>query len=138
MRTSLCWGIGILLLLWTTFGYAEEQESGELGKDAFLHHCAVCHGNDGKGKGPIADTLKYLPSDLTQLSKNNNGEFPRQRVYNAIDGRGEVRSHGPRDMPVWGVYYREGDSATGGPLGEGYARGNMMALTQYLESIQEK
>lgn len=138
MQTLFCAGIGILLLLCTTLSQAEEQESSATGKDAFLRHCAVCHGTDGKGDGPIANTLKYLPSDLTQLSKNNNGKFPRQRVYNAIDGRAEVRSHGPRDMPVWGVYFREGDVATGGSLGEGYARGNLMLLTQYLESIQEK
>jgi len=138
MRMLLCSGIGVLLLLCTTFSYAEEQKSAETGKEAFLRHCAVCHGADGKGNGPIANTLKYLPSDLTQLSKNNNGEFPRQRVQKAIDGRGEVRSHGPRDMPVWGVYFRTGDVATGGSLGEGYAQGNLMLLTQYLESIQEK
>jgi hypothetical protein len=93
---------------------------------------------EGKGNGPIANALKSPPADLTQLSKNNGGKFPRQRVYEAIDGRAAVRAHGPRDMPVWGAKLKAGDVATGGSMGEGYARANMMVLTRYLESIQAR
>jgi hypothetical protein len=41
-------------------------------------------------------------------------------------------------MPVWGEKLKAGDVATGGSMGEGYARGNMMMLTRYLESVRAK
>jgi hypothetical protein len=116
----------------------EEQRDWSGVKETYERYCASCHGVEGKGNGPIANALKSRPADLTQLSRNNNGTFPRQRVYNAIDGRAEVRAHGPRDMPVWGAKLKAGNVATGGSMGEGYARANMMALTRYLESIQVK
>ena len=28
------------------------------GKDLYNNYCAVCHGNDGSGNGPLADELK--------------------------------------------------------------------------------
>jgi hypothetical protein len=38
--------------------------------------------------------------------------FPFARVYDVIDGRFEVATHGTRDMPVWGEVYRR-NSAQG-------------------------
>jgi cytochrome c553 len=116
----------------------EEQREWSGAKEAYQRYCASCHGVEGKGNGPVAHTLKDPPTDLTELSKNNQGQFPRQRVYDVIDGRAEVRAHGPRDMPVWGAKFKAGDVATGGSMGEGYARANLMMLTRYLESIQAK
>ena len=72
-------------------------------------YCTACHGVDGQGNGPIAPRLRDPPTDLTQLSKHHNGHFPRQRVYDVIDGQAEVRAHGPRDMPVWGEKFKAGD-----------------------------
>src|ERR1035438_2392809 len=46
------------------------------GPDLYQRYCAVCHGKDGKGGGPAAAALKAIPTDLTQLSKNNGGKFP--------------------------------------------------------------
>jgi mono/diheme cytochrome c family protein len=112
-------------------GQAEEQGDVSAAQAAYHRYCASCHGMEGKGNGPVAHALKSPPADLTQLSKNNNGTFPRQRVYDTIDGRYEVRAHGPRDMPVWGEQFKASHVGT-----EGYARGTMMMLTRYLESIQ--
>jgi hypothetical protein len=36
--------------------------------------------------GPISKELKTRPADLTALTKNNNGVFPYDRVYQMIDG----------------------------------------------------
>jgi mono/diheme cytochrome c family protein len=137
MKKLMLMSIGLLLLTFSAPGQAEEQGDVAAAKEAYQRHCASCHGVEGKGNGPIANTLKYLPTDLTQLSKNNDGEFPRQRVYDAIDGKTEVRSHGPRDMPVWGAKFKSEVSA-GDTVGAGYARTNIMMLTNYLVSIQEK
>jgi mono/diheme cytochrome c family protein len=136
MKKLILTGIGLLLLTLPASSRAEEQGDAAA-KEAYQRYCASCHGVDGKGNGPIANTLKYLPTDLTQLSKNNKGEFPRQRVYDAIDGKTEVRSHGPRDMPVWGAKFK-GEVSSGDVVGEGYSRATIMMLSNYLASIQGK
>ncbi len=75
-------------------------EDADVGKFEYQVSCASCHGLDGKGKGPVSSELKVPPTDLTLLAKGNNGVFPFTRVYEVIDGRRAVISHGPRNMPV--------------------------------------
>jgi mono/diheme cytochrome c family protein len=133
MKKLISIGIGFLLLTLSAPSQAEEQEDLSAAQASYHRYCASCHGVEGKGNGPVANALKSPPADLTRLSKNNNGTFPRQRVYDTIDGRYEVRAHGPRDMPVWGEQFKASHVGT-----EGYARSNMMMLTRYLESIQAK
>ena len=36
-----------------------------MGARAFAQNCAVCHGSDGKGDGPLARSLPIAPADLT-------------------------------------------------------------------------
>lgn len=81
----------------------------------------------------MAVELKKRPVDLTQLAKNNNGNFPYARVRAVIDGRGQVLGiHGPADMPVWGERFRqEGNNDT-------QVRGKILNIVDYLVSIQEK
>ena len=83
----------------TASGWAEEVDAG---KAEYLSSCAPCHGADGKGKGPLSAKLKTKPADLTALAKKNNGVFPVSAVYEAIDGRDGIGSHGGREMPIWG------------------------------------
>ena len=68
-----------------------------MGQQEFRHACAVCHGLGGKGDS-VMTTLNLLtvrPTDLTQLSKKHQGQFPFWQVYRIIDGREEVKGHGP-------------------------------------------
>ena len=44
------------------------------------------HGIDGQGNGPLSSQLKVPPTDLTVLTKKNNGVFPFEAVYEIIDG----------------------------------------------------
>lgn len=98
-----------------TLVVAAEQESYSAfnGSRTFRTYCANCHGVDASGDGYIADTLRKKPTDLTRLAANNGGVFPAERVQAVIDGLEEVRTHGKRDMPVWGdvFLWPEGDSA---------------------------
>ena len=71
----------------------------------FRQYCSPCHGMDATGDGPVADTLKKKPANLTLLSKNNGGKFPYDHVYNMIDGQEVVASHGTREMPIWGLVF---------------------------------
>lgn len=108
-----------------------ENISAADGPQMFRAYCAACHGPDGRGGGPAADSLKKRPADLTQLSRKNGGKFPERRVANVIRGNDVVGSHGSRDMPVWGSVFRTlGDSAT--------VQLRVDNLTVYLETLQRK
>jgi hypothetical protein len=94
------------VLIWTnSFGWAQGVD---VPKMEYLSHCAACHGDDGKGDGPLAVKLTTKPTDLTVLSRKNKGVFPMSAVYAAIDGRNVSPSHNPREMPIWGC--RSGSS----------------------------
>lgn len=71
----------------------------------FHTYCAPCHGRGGLGDGPVALELTKKPSDLTQLAKKAGGEFPTEAVRAMVDGREMPKSHGSREMPVWGNWF---------------------------------
>ena len=108
-------------------------EVSEMQREDFFAYCASCHGPSGHGDGPVAVELKKRPTDLTQLAKNNNGNFPYTRVRAIIDGRGQALGiHGPAEMPVWGERFRqEGKN-------DSQVRGKILSIVDYLVSIQEK
>ena len=114
----------------------------ELGKKEYEENCAVCHGHSGKGDGPFATNLDLkntIPS-LTLLQKNNGGIFPVNLVYKMIDGRAEVRMHGPRDMPIWGEQYKTEAFERYGfkeHVAAGVIRKRILSLIEYLKNIQE-
>ncbi|MFP7673913.1 c-type cytochrome [Marivita sp. S0852] len=74
------------------------------GRALFQTHCANCHGGDADGLGPLAPALVLQPSNLTELSAKNDGEFPLERVLKRIDGTDPLVSHGS-PMPVYGPYF---------------------------------
>ncbi len=41
----------------------------ELGKKIYLDRCAKCHGEQGKGDGPLAEGLTYLPANFTDTTR---------------------------------------------------------------------
>lgn len=124
-----------ILLLHTGAAQAQQMPYGQA---EYMNSCAVCHGVRGKGNGPLAESLKTPPSDLTQLEKNNNGEFPYFRVYAVIDGRFVVPGHGERDMPVWGRQFFDEDMQIYGPSGgEIVAQERVHELANYIQTLQQ-
>jgi hypothetical protein len=87
-----------------------------------------------------AHSCLITATDLTQLSRKDAGQFPRERAFNVIDGRMEVKVHGPRDMPVWGDWFEfeAGSSFAGKGAEEKATLGRINALVDYIETIQEK
>lgn len=115
-------------------GTAQELGYGEI---EYRDSCAVCHGPEGKGDGPLADELQTRPADLTRLSERNGGEFPYSRVFAVIDGRYIVPGHGERDMPVWGRQFLDDDVKVFGPSGgEIVTTERIHELTGYVQSLQ--
>lgn len=45
------------------------QEQIKSGKKIYLDRCAKCHGEHGKGDGPMAEGLTYLPADFTDSTR---------------------------------------------------------------------
>jgi mono/diheme cytochrome c family protein len=112
-----------------------------LGKASFAANCATCHGDDATGNGPYAQYLNVQPSNLTLLSDKAGGAFPFSEVYQLIDGRKMVRTHGEfTDMPIWGTYFTTDSLADRGMDPddiEHVIQGRILSLVYYLESIQK-
>ena len=118
------------------------QDDLAAGRAEFQTSCLACHGEQGRGDGPMAELLTIKPSDLTQLSKANAGKFPFLKIFQTIDGRATVRGHGFGPMPLWGERYK---AEAGGTAAEPYRsytaetqiRARLLELTYYIQSLQE-
>lgn len=123
-------------LLALTLSTAAAQQMSN-GQQEYLNSCAVCHGVDGRGDGPMADVLRKRPANLTTLTRRNGGEFPYWRVYATIDGRGLVPEHGERDMPIWGNQFLPDDVKKYGPYGgEAVTTERIQNLAGYVKTLQ--
>jgi cytochrome c oxidase cbb3-type subunit 3 len=89
------------LALWSFASHAANtsQERLKEGMRLFTSYCVVCHGETGKGNGPLAYKLKPAPVDLADY------EHMRQRsdtdLFRIIEGK---QRHGQHiiGMPEWG------------------------------------
>jgi mono/diheme cytochrome c family protein len=131
----------ILAFVQASAAYAQEAQPPFMASpEEFRNSCASCHGEDGRGAGFLIRFFRDVdPGDLTQLSKNNEGVFPLERVFEVIDGRKEVAAHGERKMPVWGDRYmtRSMTRLGPGPMNDFVVRKRVLELVYYVQSIQE-
>jgi hypothetical protein len=67
-------------------GRSQVTNPDEEGRKLFVVYCASCHGEDGRGKGVVAEAMKVPPSDLTQINKRRDGKFPYDEVRDIISG----------------------------------------------------
>jgi hypothetical protein len=109
----------------------------KVGQEIFLDHCAVCHGILAQGDGIMAPAMMIKPRNLAQLSSNNDGDFPMERVIKRIDGREELISHGS-PMPVYGHFFEGQDvmlkTGAGQPIMTSQPIDDLVA---WIKSIQE-
>ncbi len=110
-----------------------------MGRASFHRYCASCHGRQADGNGTIASMLKVDPADLRVLTRENDGQYPAERVAEFIDGRRFVQAHGQREMPVWGEVFQTSLRSTpgdGSPQGEERVVKKIKELTAFIKSIQ--
>ncbi len=104
----------------------------EQGHTLYLDYCASCHGLNADGHGPIAPALSTPPANLRLLWERYGNPLPADQIARFIDGRADVKAHGPRDMPVWGEEAWNNDSKGS----KGRLRNWVKKLIAYLQSIQ--
>ena len=118
------------LMLITAAGAASADDVAQ-GRAIYLQHCASCHGLTAEGNGPMAPALTTPPANLRRLSERYGNPLPATQIARFIDGRADIKAHGPRDMPVWGKrFFSEAQGS------EGQVKDLIAKLVAYLQSIQ--
>ncbi len=132
------WLLVFGVLVWACvlqFPALGRTEAPDEGRGLYVASCASCHGIDGSGNGPAAPALNVRPPDLTALTKQHGGTFPRQLVLEVITGERQLAAHGSREMPVWSQRFQP--SGGGGPaVAAVYMRRRLEMLIDYVESLQ--
>lgn len=111
-------------------------QDADIGAELYAQSCAGCHGEKADGKGPVADVFKIEVPALTDLAARNDGAFPMLQVIHIIDGRTGLRGH-EGVMPVFGTLFTEEQAYRGDYGAVLEARGRIMSIALYLESIQQ-
>jgi mono/diheme cytochrome c family protein len=126
------------LLFWTDSNPKVTKDPVRLidsieGPALYKAYCAVCHGSDATGNGPMAPALKVTPPDLTRIAERNGGLFPMARVERIIAGEEPLTSgHGTREMPLWGPIFSQVDRD------QNLGRVRIDNLTRYLMGMQTR
>ena len=108
----------------------------DAGKREYNVACAGCHGESAMGDGPLAGLLNISTPSLLSLTQGNDGTFPFQAILSTIDGRDGVRAHGST-MPIWGERFQTSATSQRGETADMVARGRILSLVYYLQSIQQ-
>jgi len=121
---------------------ALSANADDIAKQDFVNYCASCHGADGSGNGPMASELKTKPTNLTTLSKDNDGHFPYLSLRDSVAGTSNasnIRAHGSQEMPVWGNVFRAETGMVQGRQGGSYAlaKARIQNIVDYIADIQQ-
>lgn len=112
----------------------ESSAAAVSGAYSFRTYCASCHGLDGRGEGPLTDSLRFQPPDLTLIAKRSGGEFPTEKVVRIVDGRSPVKGHGGPEMPIWGDAFRNAETG----YDDAAAKAKVRAVVDHLKTLQSK
>jgi mono/diheme cytochrome c family protein len=104
------------------------------GQELYARFCASCHGESGRGDGPVSKSLAVETPDLTLIARRHGGKFPRERIERIIDGRFIIGAHGSRTMPVWGEDLSRLE--IGNPDAERLTETIIGRLADYVQSLQ--
>ena len=126
--------LACLTILLSACGAGERTAGFDIpgGATLYARHCSACHGQFGDGDGPVAVAMSVGVPSLRDLTRRENGEFPRESLIEYIDGRELPAAHGDRMMPVWG------DTFSGEPGTEDSrtAIEKISEITDFLEQLQ--
>src|SRR6185437_1269663 len=81
------------------------------GRQMYLEYCSSCHGLTEEGDRSRGARVEHAAGQPAWAFEAFRESIAREQVARFIDGRAEVKAHGPRDMPVWGArFYTETDN----------------------------
>ncbi len=128
--------IAMILLIFASVSARAEDFSGYSGAQLYKRFCSSCHGDRGRGDGPVAKGFRIEVPDLTRVAHRHGGTFPAEQIQKIIDGRKTLPPHGTREMPVWGFeFYLQNQNA--GYTDPQRRTDELIArLTDYLRTIQ--
>ena len=133
MKQTLANAALILVLFLSTLPAHAVDYTSLSGQELFRKFCASCHGSSARGDGPLAQSLKKQPADLTLIAARYGG-FPVKRIEEIVDGRVAIDAHGPSAMPVWGEEFTR--SQAGDPEAERDAGIVIHKIVEYLRTLQ--
>jgi mono/diheme cytochrome c family protein len=81
----------------TTGTYAQDEPNPLVGSHLYRSYCLVCHGEDGKGGGPLAIKLNLDPADLS------SEQYQTKTVEDLAAVIGGYWRKKDSDMPKWGL-----------------------------------
>jgi mono/diheme cytochrome c family protein len=132
-----CCALGAGLATVPSKGVAGQKDSPAYsvsGSYTYRTYGASCHGERGKGDGPLAESLRFHPPDLTQLARRNGGDYPEEMVRRIVDGRRPIEGHGGPDMPVWGDAFKNAETG----FDNEKVRLKIESVVDYLKTLQEQ
>ena len=128
------WALGCAVVMVTVIVTTSDAQETPYGAPLYHQYCASCHGEDGRGHGPVEPYLTVKPADLTRIAARRGGDFPRDQLVHIIAGDEVVAAHGTRTMPIWGEQLQIDVIGTvNKPV---VARGRIGFLVDYLETLQ--
>ena len=99
LSAAIAIAIAATVTNWSMPAHADGATIEEGGR-TFMRYCALCHGLDGTGSGPLTDSLQTPPPALTTISARNAGKFPEARVKEIIE-KGGPKGHGMMARLGW-------------------------------------
>ena len=132
LSSILC--IVIMALLPSVLVYAGDTHETATASHQYQVSCSGCHGREARGDGPVAPFLTVKVPDLTRIAARRGGVFPEEEIFKIVDGQADLRSHGPRHMPVWGYEFFGNDPDD--EVAHQQASDLVKRLVEYLHSIQ--
>ncbi len=130
------WAGAVMSVMMAVFVFISTSDAQETNYGPMLYrqYCASCHGEDGKGHGPMEPYLTVKPSDLTRIAARRQDDFPRDQITRIVAGDEVIATHGTRTMPIWGEQLQS--DVIGTVNKSTIARGRIGFLVDYLEALQ--
>lgn len=86
---------------------ASASDRGDTGEGAYMGYCLNCHGMEGKGDGPLAESIgDVLPRDLSDAEYMSTRSD--EELFNVIKNGGKGSGFSDA-MPDWGYNFPDAD-----------------------------